>query len=129
MQTPPPAELAAAIVRVHGEVAGAYTEQKILLRLSDDPTLAVRVIRLLPRRVARDVTDDVLAHRELARLTPARPLSAFHVGAAAAAGPTRNADSGRAGVRRASSRCASTSSVTSRATPRGSNRMTRVASL
>jgi membrane-bound lytic murein transglycosylase B len=89
MQTPPPADLAAAIVRAHGEVAGAYAEQKILLRLSDDPQLAARVIRLLPRRVARDVTDDVLAHRELARLTPARPLSAFRVGRAAAAGRLR----------------------------------------
>jgi membrane-bound lytic murein transglycosylase B len=85
MQTPPPADLAAAIVRVHGEAAGAYKEQKILLRLSDDPQLAGRVIRLLPRHVARDVTDDVLAHRELARLTPARPLSAFRVGRAAPA--------------------------------------------
>jgi membrane-bound lytic murein transglycosylase B len=89
MQTPPPAELAAAIVRVHGEVAGAYAEQKILLRLSDGPKLATRVIRLLPRSVARDVTDDVLAHRELARLTPARPLSAFRVGPAAAASKLR----------------------------------------
>ena len=89
MQTPPPAELAAAVVRVHGHVAGAYAEQKILLRLSDDPRLAGRVIRLLPRSVARDVTDDVLAHRELARLTPARPLSAFRVGAAAAAAKLR----------------------------------------
>jgi membrane-bound lytic murein transglycosylase B len=89
MQTPPPADLAAAIVRVHGTVAGAYAEQKVLLRLSDDPRLAGRVIRLLPLNVARDVTDDVLAHRELARLTPARPLSAFHVGAAAAASRLR----------------------------------------
>ncbi len=89
MQTPPPAELASAIVRVHGEVAGAYAEQKILLRLSDDPQLGARVIRLLPRKVARDVTDDVLAHRELARLTPARPLSAFRVGVAVTAGKLR----------------------------------------
>jgi membrane-bound lytic murein transglycosylase B len=89
MQTPPPADLAAAIVRVHGTVAGAYTEQKVLLRLSDDPRLAGRVIRLLPPNVARDITDDVLAHRELARLTPARPLSAFRVGAAAAASKLR----------------------------------------
>jgi membrane-bound lytic murein transglycosylase B len=89
MQTPPPAELAKAIVRAHGEIAGAYAEQKILLRLSDDPKLSARVIRLLPPRVARDVTDDVLAHRELARLTPARPLSAFRVGKAAAASKLR----------------------------------------
>ncbi len=89
MQTPPPAELAKAIVRAHGEIAGAYAEQKILLRLSDDPKLSARVIRLLPPRVARDVADDVLAHRELARLTPARPLSAFRVGKAAAAAKLR----------------------------------------
>jgi soluble lytic murein transglycosylase-like protein len=85
MPTPPPADLAAAIVRAHGSAASAYAEQKVLLRLSDDPKLAARVIRLLPPRVARDVTDDVLAHRELARLTPARPLSAFRVGHAAPA--------------------------------------------
>jgi membrane-bound lytic murein transglycosylase B len=90
MQTPP-AELAAQLVRAdaalhaHVTTATAYAEQRIELRLSDDPALTARVIRLLPRRLARDVTDDVLAHRELARLTPARPLSAFRVGAAAAA--------------------------------------------
>jgi membrane-bound lytic murein transglycosylase B len=80
---PPPADLASALVRVHDTVAGAYAEQKILLRLSDDASLMGRVVKLLPPRVARDVTDDVLAHRELARLTPARPASAFRVGAAA----------------------------------------------
>src|SRR4051812_31967034 len=47
---------------------------------------------------------------------------------AGAATPTRNADSGRAGVRRASSRWANTSSATSRATARGSKRITRTAS-
>jgi membrane-bound lytic murein transglycosylase B len=87
----PPADLAAQLVRadaaLHAQVttADAYAEQRIELRLSDDPALAATVIRLLPRRLAHDVTDDVLAHRELARLTPARPISAFRVGAAAAA--------------------------------------------
>ena len=63
--------------------------QKVELRLSDDPSLARRVIRLLPAALARDVTDDVLAHRELARLTPPRPLSAFRPGPAAAASKLR----------------------------------------
>jgi membrane-bound lytic murein transglycosylase B len=61
----------------------------IELRLSDDPSLARKVIRLLPARLARDVTDDVLAHRELARLTPPRPLSAFRIGPARAAAQLR----------------------------------------
>ena len=65
-------------------VATAYALQRIELRLSDDPALAARVVRLLPRRLARNISDDVLAHRELARLTPARPLSAFRPGPAAA---------------------------------------------
>src|SRR6266516_635107 len=94
MQTPP-AELAAQLVRadaaLHARVtvAAAHTEHRIELRLSDDPALARRVIRLLPPRLARDVTDDVLAHRELARLTPARPLHSFHVGPAKAAARLR----------------------------------------
>jgi membrane-bound lytic murein transglycosylase B len=85
MQTlPPPAELAARIVHVHGraDVRSALAEQLIELRLSDDPALSRAVIRRLPARVARDVADDVLARRELARLTPARPASAFRVAAA-----------------------------------------------
>ena len=57
-----------------------------MLRLSDRPALSRQVIRLLPARLARDVTDDVLAHRELARLTPPQPLSAFRVGPAARCG-------------------------------------------
>ena len=84
---PPPPRLAAQIVRADAapvSVATAYALQKIELRLSDDPALAARVVRLLPQRLARNVSDDVLAHRELARLTPARPLSAFRPGPAAA---------------------------------------------
>jgi membrane-bound lytic murein transglycosylase B len=94
MQTPP-AELAAQLVRadaaLHARVtvAAANTEHRIELRLSDDPRLAYKVIRLLPSRLARDVTDDVLAHREQARLTPARPLSTFRVGPARAAAKLR----------------------------------------
>jgi membrane-bound lytic murein transglycosylase B len=92
MRTPPPAELAARLVhaaRAPITVSSAYAIQKVELRLSDDPALATRVVRLLPRALARDITDDVLAHRELARLTPARPLSAFRPGPAAAAAKLR----------------------------------------
>src|SRR4051795_5915645 len=46
----------------------------------------------------------------------------------AAARPGRNAESGRGGVRRASSRCAKTSSPTSRASRDGNRRRTRTAS-
>jgi soluble lytic murein transglycosylase-like protein len=90
-----PAVLAAQLVRadaalhVHVTVGAALTQQRIVLRLSDRPALAGEVIRLLPSKLARDVTDDVLAHRELARLTPPQPLSAFRVGAAAAASKLR----------------------------------------
>src|SRR3954454_1002188 len=58
------------------------------------------------------------------RCASAYQARSFRAGAAT---PTRNADSGRAGVRRASSRWASTSSATSRATFRGSKRITRAA--
>lgn len=88
MPTPPPPELAARLVhaaRAPVSTQSAYTIQKIELRLSGDPALAARVIRLLPRALARDIADDVLAHRELARLTPPRPLSAFRRGPAAPA--------------------------------------------
>ncbi len=91
MQTPP-SELAARLIRANAApvtVASAYAMQTVELRLSDDPLLATRVIRLLPAALARDVTDDVLAHRELARLTPPRPLSAFRPGPAAAAAKLR----------------------------------------
>src|SRR4051794_2645725 len=84
---PPPPRLAAQIARADAapvSVASAYALQKVELRLADDPALAVRVLRRLPSRLARDVGDDVFAHRELARLTPPRPLSAFRPGRAAA---------------------------------------------
>jgi len=90
---PPPSSLAAQVVRADAApvtVASAYALQRIELRLSDDPVLGAQVIRLLPARLARDVTDDVLAHRELARLTPPRPVSAFRLGSAAAAAKLRS---------------------------------------
>jgi len=95
MQTPPPSELAARLVRAdaalhaHVTAQAAHAEHLVELKLSDDPTLAKRVIRLLPSRLARDVTDDVLAHRELARLTPPRPVSAFRLGPRLAAAKLR----------------------------------------
>ena len=87
-----PPQLAARLVRANAApvtVASAYAMQRIELRLSDDPALARRVVRLLPAGLARDVTDDVLAHRELARLTPPRPRSAFRVGPSVAAARLR----------------------------------------
>jgi membrane-bound lytic murein transglycosylase B len=98
-----PAALAALLVHAHAAAlaatgtwsgvgavppalaAAAFTEQRIELRLSDDPRLAARVLAQLPSGVGRDVRDDVLAHRELAMLTPPRPLRAFRVGRAAPA--------------------------------------------
>jgi soluble lytic murein transglycosylase-like protein len=92
MPTPPPASYAQQLVRANAapvSIASAYAMQRVELRLSDDPALATRVIRLLPPRLARDISDDVLAHRELARLTPPRPVSAFRPGPAAAAAKLR----------------------------------------
>jgi membrane-bound lytic murein transglycosylase B len=63
----------------------AYVMQRIELRLSDDPALSKRVIRLLPTRLARDVADDVIAHRELVGLARPRHATAFRVGPALAA--------------------------------------------
>lgn len=94
MQTPP-SELAARLVRAdaalqqHVTVAAAWAEQRVELRLAGNPELSRRVIRLLPPRLARDVTDDVLAHRALERISSPRPPSAFKVGAAAAAARLR----------------------------------------
>ena len=88
---PPSQQLAELLVRAdsalraHVTVPAALEQQRIVLRLSGDAGLSRTVIRLLPPRLARDVTDDVLAHRELARLTPPRLRSAFRVGPAAAA--------------------------------------------
>jgi hypothetical protein len=60
----------------------ALREQQLELRLADEPGLAKVVLARLPARLARDVRDDVLARRELARLGRPRPLSAFRVGRA-----------------------------------------------
>ena len=95
MQTPPPAEVAAQLVRADAAlrasvtVQAALAEQLVELRLADDPRLARAVIRLLPARLARDVTDDVLAHRELASLKPSRPGPPIRLGPALAAARLR----------------------------------------
>lgn len=95
MPTPPPAELAAQLVRAdaalhaHVTVRVALAEQLIELRLADHPSLSRAVIRLLPERLARDVTDDVLAHRELTTLKPSRPGPPIRLGPALAAARLR----------------------------------------
>ena len=91
MPAPPPAELAAQLVRAdaalhaHVTVQEAVAEQLIVLRLSAHPSLSRAVIKLLPSRLARDVTDDVLAHRELTTLKPKQPGPPIKLGPALAA--------------------------------------------
>lgn len=95
MPTPPPAELAAQLVRVnvalhaHVTVRDARTEQLIELRLSAHPALSRAVIKLLPSRLARDITDDVVAHRELTTLKPSKPGPPVKLGPALAAAKLR----------------------------------------
>jgi len=60
----------------------ALSQQLAERKLSRDPALADRVFARLPPRLARDVRADVLAHRELAELTPPLPVRAFRVGRA-----------------------------------------------
>lgn len=90
-------DLAAQLVRadtaLHASVTvqAALAEQLVELRLSDDPALARAVIRLLPSRLARDVTDDVLAHRDLTSpsLRPSHPGPPIRLGPAVAAARLR----------------------------------------
>jgi hypothetical protein len=70
-------------------VKAAVAEQLIELRLSDHPTLSRAVIKLLPAALARDVTDDVLAHRELTTLKPSHPGPPVKLGPALAAARLR----------------------------------------
>lgn len=94
MQTPP-ADLAAQLVRAnaalhaHVTVAQATLEEKIEFRLAANPALSRAVIRLLPSRLARDVTDDVIAHRELTTLRPSHPGPPVRLGPALAAAKLR----------------------------------------
>lgn len=85
---PPPSSLAQQLIRADAAPIGAdsaYVMQRVELRLSDDPTLSRRVIRLLPTRLARDVADDVIAHRELVGLSKPGHTVVFRIGPALAA--------------------------------------------
>jgi soluble lytic murein transglycosylase-like protein len=95
MPTPPPpppssdARLLAAAEAAPVTPASAWTVERVELRLAGDPALAGRVVRLLPPGLARDVLDDVLARRELERLTPPQRRTAFRTGPAAPAARLR----------------------------------------
>jgi soluble lytic murein transglycosylase-like protein len=89
---PPPSSYAQQLVRADAAPAtvdSAWAVERIELKLVLDSKLETRVIRLLPPRLAHDIADDVFARRELSRLTPPRPLSAFRPGRAAPAARLR----------------------------------------
>lgn len=85
---PPPAELAARLVLVDAELRQRVTtqaadaEQLVELRLAKSPSLQRAVVRLLPSRLARDVTDDVIARRDLLKLAPKKPGPPVRLGPA-----------------------------------------------
>ena len=85
---PPPAELAAQLVRADAELQQRVTtqaadaEQLVELRLAKSPALQRAVVLLLPSRLARDVTDDVIARRDLLRLAPKKPGPPVRLGSA-----------------------------------------------
>jgi hypothetical protein len=90
---PPPSSLAQQLIRADAAPVrpdSAWVMQRIELRLSDDPVLSKRVILLLPPRLARDVADDVIAHRELVGITPPRHMTVFRIGPALAADKLRS---------------------------------------
>src|SRR3954470_9508441 len=58
----------------------ALYEQRISIVLTARPSLASVVFRSLPPRYARPIRSEVLAKRELGRLSRPRPLSAFKTG-------------------------------------------------
>lgn len=77
------------IARWHGTGAppaavmqAATTEERIELRMARDPLLARGVLAKLPARLARDVTDDVAARRDLLRLAPHKPGPPVRLGPA-----------------------------------------------
>jgi membrane-bound lytic murein transglycosylase B len=63
----------------------ALYQQRLLRLLSRNDRLAQRTLPLLPRRLASFARDVVVAHRELARLTPRQRADAIRVGGAAPA--------------------------------------------
>jgi hypothetical protein len=63
-------------------VQPAVTEQRIELRMARDLRLARGVLVQLPRKLARDVADDVAARRDLLRLAPHKPGPPIRLGPA-----------------------------------------------
>jgi len=63
-------------------VQPAVTEQRIELRMARDPRLERGVLAKLPRRLARDVADDVAARRDLLLLAPHKPGPPVRLGPA-----------------------------------------------
>jgi soluble lytic murein transglycosylase-like protein len=78
-----------AALHAHVTVNEALAEQLIELRLADHPALSRAVIKLLPSRLARDVADDVIAHRDLTSLKPSHPGPPIRLGPALAAARLR----------------------------------------
>jgi soluble lytic murein transglycosylase-like protein len=67
----------------------ALYEQRISIVLTARPRLAHAVVRRLPVRYARPLRSEVLAKRELGRLSRPRPLRAFRTGRAEPAAALR----------------------------------------
>jgi hypothetical protein len=63
-------------------VQAAGTEQRIELRMARDPRLERGVLAKLPRTLARDVADDVVARRDLQLLAPHKPGPPIRLGPA-----------------------------------------------
>ncbi len=72
-----------------GVTLEALYQQRIYIVLSSNPRLSKAVLRLLPGQWARAARDEVLARRELGRLSRPRPLRAFRIGRAEPAGRLR----------------------------------------
>jgi len=60
----------------------ALYEQRLVIVLTERRRLADAVLRRLPARVAQPLRNELLARRELARLSTPRPRSAFRTGPA-----------------------------------------------
>ncbi|MGB2953196.1 MAG: lytic transglycosylase domain-containing protein [Gaiellaceae bacterium] len=60
----------------------ALYQQRIYILLAANPRLATTTLRRLPPQLARAARDDVLARRELGRLSRPRPVGAFRIGRA-----------------------------------------------
>ena len=77
------------VARWHGSgaapaavVQAAVTEQRIELRMARDARLERGVLAKLPRRLARDVADDIAARRDLLLLAPHKPGPPVRLGPA-----------------------------------------------